>query len=157
MWHSIEILVSDLRADADLDFSACALTVVTSEPPKSHRGPQPHWQARFDTMGGRLFHIGDPLDIKARGDRYYIYDAFAPLETASIFRRFRPAFQPDFETILRKLCAASATGVIHVTDDVWLGPKPKAYLRPMRLPRFIDETRKRGLRSNSWRDVVLPL
>ncbi|MBS0412017.1 MAG: hypothetical protein JSR86_19010 [Proteobacteria bacterium] len=157
MWHSIEILVPDPRDDADLDFSTCALTVVTSDPPKSHRGPQAHWQPRFDALGGRLFHIGDPFDIKVRNDRYYVYDAFAPLEVASNFRRFSQVYQPDFETVLSKLCAASAAGAIHVTDDVWLGPKPKAYKRPIALPRFIEETRRRGLRSNSWRDVVLSL
>jgi len=154
MWHSIEILVPDADPSVTLDFGDCDLTVIESDPPLSHRRPKSLWQPRFDALGGRLFHLGDPASIKVRQDRYYVYDAFAPHLKRSNFFPFRPEWQPGFEAVVTRLCQASQAGVIHVTDDVWLGPKPKSYKRPVPVSTFLTKVRDKGLRANSFRTVV---
>jgi hypothetical protein len=74
MWTSLEILVPRIEAEANPDFSDLRIKVVKSSPPKSHRRSSSLWQKDFDRVGGTLFHLGDPNEIKKRADRYYLYD-----------------------------------------------------------------------------------
>jgi hypothetical protein len=152
MWLSLEILVpGQLRHDCD--FSNLDITVVRSCPPKSHREGSSLWQSVFDEFGGTLFHLGDPIDIKVRQDRYYIYDAFDWSESGAVFVKLLPQYQRDFEHIVRSLHGASGVGWILVSTDVWLGPKSVRYKHPMPVDAFVELTRRKGIRKNSLRQI----
>lgn len=153
MWVSLEILLPNQIFAQPLDFSSYELTVVVSSPPHSHREESSIWQTVFEEQCGTLFHLGDPQAIKVRQDRYYLYDVFDQDQTDALFIKFLPAYQFEFEQIVRKLCDVSTTGLIYVTTDVWLGPKSHAYKYVIPIDKFIKITAGRGIRKNSLRRV----
>lgn len=154
MWLSLEILASDVPLSVKRGFKNLDITVTGSSPPISHRGSSSIWQPEFDKLGGTLFHLGDPVNIKVRQDRYYLYDAFDLDASDRQFVKFLPKYQRDFEFIVRAIMSRSKVGRIFVTTDVWLGPKPVRYRRPIGLDKFLEASRVRGIRRNSLREVV---
>lgn len=59
MGASVEILVCG-TPNLKLDDASVPFNVVTSSPPRSHRGSSALWQSEFERDGGTLVHIGDP-------------------------------------------------------------------------------------------------
>lgn len=150
MWTSLEILVPAPSQERAVDFSRSAITVVVSDPPRSHRGPSSLWQSDFSRIGGRLYHLGDPVDIKVRKDRYYLYDAFDPEVAGPKEIKLRDRYQEDFEEIVRALCCSSRERRIFIGIDTWLGPQAKRNKRPVDLESFFKTSRLRPLRTNSF-------
>lgn len=151
MWISIEILLPNQISRKEITYSESQITVARSYPAISHRGDSSLWQREFNKRNGTLYHLGDPLDIKVRNDRYYVYDAIDWKHSRGMFVKFLPRYQRNFERILTTLFEHSDGGEMVVSTDVWLGPTPKLYKTELSLANFLESERQYGLRLNSLR------
>jgi hypothetical protein len=149
MGISIEILACKsphVAIDRKLPFS-----VTTSKPPRSHRGESSLWQAKFNREGGTLVHIGDPDKNPEKGP-FWAYDILEDIE----WRRYRflPKYKNSFFLLLENMLRETQSGMLFLTSDAQLGPKPESFSRTYTLSSVKRIHDTKGLRLNSFVQVI---
>lgn len=142
---SIEILVIGVKQISLKEFNY-PFVVVTSFPPRSHRGVSSLWQSEFDAEGGVLVHIGDP-NMSHRNGLFWAYEILEEIE----LRRYRltPRCRSAFFELPKKLLSISPSKKILFTSDSQFGPKKYRYRREYTINSLEKLHNKSGLRLNS--------
>ena len=130
---------------------ACAGLSVPLKPPptsfavvyeaglRSHRSPEPRFQADFDHLSGSLYHLGSPQMANKRTGPIFAYELLSEesrhAEPPS-FLEFAREHTQSVRELLVWLLQASPQGLILFTSDWQFGPQGSRRLPPMTLREF---------------------
>jgi hypothetical protein len=145
MGTSIELLVVGTKR-LSLNVEHFPFAVLTSYPPRSHRGSSSLWQSEFDRKGGTLVHVGDPSMLRREGF-FWAYEILEEIEMRRY--RFLPKCKAAFFRLLQALLEESRDGEIVLTSDAQFGPRPMNFRRIYKLESVKRMHDKYGLRLNS--------
>jgi hypothetical protein len=151
---SIEIVCVGQRWPLDLPELPFA---VQSEPERrSHRSPEPRWQADFDSLDGWIYHLGNP-DLRYRSDAmfFFAYELLSERSRheANGLLAFDPEFRGALEWLLDRLITVSLVRRIVFTSDWQFGPQASTRGRYQTLPDFWRAHDNGGLRVNALYDI----
>jgi hypothetical protein len=123
---SIEIVCVGQKAP--LSVPGLPFAVESETHLRSHRSPNPIWQADFDRLAGCIYHLGNPdLRENAHGRAFFAYDLLSDRSREGDLGllEFASPLKAAMSSLLDALLSASPQRQVVLTSDWQFGPSQR--------------------------------